>query len=526
MDLFDYEPTRKVVAELKKTDEDFEFYPTTDAMLRKVKQWSTHNNSILDIGCGLAKLKSYFPDSEYYAIEKSKVLINKLPADVFVLGTDFNNCTLIDKQVDMIFCNPPYSEFEDWTLRIIKEGNFREAFLIIPQRWKENKEILQAIEQMKISFDVIDSTDFLDADRQARAKVDIIKLWKSEYTDETVDPFKNWFEETFGFKETNDHRFEYKEDKQEEIKNKLVEAPNKIEYLVNLYNDEMNRLFNSFKAICALDEKTLHDIGVETSKVIESLKYKIEHTKILYWRLVFDYLDEITKRLTAESRRDLIKRFERLNQVDFNQSNIQAVVIWVLKNASSLFDEQLVNLYKEFTTPDNIVKYKSNQRVFKRNEYWNSRFDNKSSVSHYCLTYRMVVDCLHFRKSYSWSGEEVDTGKTQTIVDDLSAIANNLGFEVVSKDIATEFGEKYYIMGKDKPLIEFKLYKNGNTHLKLDIEFCKAMNVEVARLLGWIQNKSEIVNEFPDDMKDAGKYYGANFRFSLEKPNIKLLGVG
>ena len=168
---------------------------------------------------------------------------------------------------------------------------------------KEKKEILQAIEQMKIRYDVIDSTDFLDADRQARAKVDIIKFWKSEYTDETVDPFKTWFEETFGFKETKDHGFEYKEDKSEKIKNELVEAPNKIEYLVNLYNDEMNRLFSSFKAICALDEETLHDIGVETSKVIESLKYKIEHTKILYWRLVFDYLDEITKRLTAESRR-------------------------------------------------------------------------------------------------------------------------------------------------------------------------------------------------------------------------------
>ena len=219
LDLFEYEPIKKVVAELKQTGEDFEFYPTTDAMLRKVKQWSTKNNTILDIGCGQARLKSYFEDSTYFAIEKSQVLISKLPADVFVLGTDFNNCTLIDKQVDMIFCNPPYSEFEDWTLRIIKEGNFREAFLIIPQRWKDNKEINQAIEQMKISFDVIDSTDFLDADRQARAKVDIIKLWKSEYTDETVDPFKNWFEDTFGFKETKDHGFEFKEDKSEKIKN-------------------------------------------------------------------------------------------------------------------------------------------------------------------------------------------------------------------------------------------------------------------------------------------------------------------
>jgi hypothetical protein len=138
----------------------------------------------------------------------------------------------------------------------------------------------------------------------------------------------------------------------------------------------------------------------------------------------------------------------------------------------------------------------------------------------------MVVDCLYFKESYSWNGEKVDKRKAQTIVDDLSAIAFNLGFETDYKEIPTEFGEKYYVMGKnEKPLIEFKLYKNGNTHIKLDIEFCKAMNVEVARLLGWIQDFSEVEKEFPDDMKDAGKYYGANFRFSLEKPNIKLLGA-
>jgi hypothetical protein len=515
--------TRDLLSVLNENNEDFEYYPTTDAMLTKVKQYSIEHRSILDIGCGSAKLRNYFPNSDYFVIEKSKILINRLPSDVYVLGTDFNACTLIDKKVDMIFCNPPYSEFKEWTIRIIKEGNFKEAFLIIPQRWQDDEDIKQALTDNIVRYEIIDTTDFLDAERQARAKVNIIKFTKSKYYDTSVDPFKNWFEETFNFKEKKDRTYDFTYSQEKEIKNQLVGAENKIDYLVNLYDDEMNRLFNSFKAICSLDEKTLHDIGVETKKVIESLKFKIQNTKVLYWRLVFDYLDEITKRLTAESRRTLFHRFERLQEVDFNKDNIQAVVIWVLKNASSLFDDQLVKLYKEFTSPDNIVKYKSNQRVFKRNEYWNSRFDDKSSVSHYCLTYRMVVDCLHFRDSCSWTGEKVDTRKTQTIVDDLSAIANNLGFEVVSKDIASEFGEKYYIYGKDKPLIEFKLYKNGNTHIKLDIEFCKAMNVEVARLLGWIQDFSEVAKEFPDDMKDAGKYYGANFRFSIEKPNVKLL---
>lgn len=520
--------TNDLILLLKENNEDFEWYPTTDQMLKKIKQYSVDNRTILEIGCGNARLKQFFNDSDYFVIEKSKILISKLPSDVFVLGTDFHNCTLIDKKVDMIFCNPPYSEFKEWTVRILKEGNFKEAFLIIPQRWKEDSEIMQTINKMKINYEVIETTDFLNAERQARAKVDIIKFTRSAYIDESVDPFKNWFEETFNFKEKKDRTFDftYSAEKEKQLKNQIVLAENKADYLVNLYDDEMNRLYNSFKAICSLDEETLHDIGIETRKVIEALKFKIENTKILYWRLVFDFLDEITKRLTASSRQELLRKFERLNQVDFNKENIQAVVIWVLKNASSLFDKQLVNLYKEFTTPDNIIKYKSNQRVFKRNEYWNSRFENKDIVSHYCLTYRMVVDNLYFKKSYSWDGEEIDKNKAQTIVDDLSAIAFNLGFNVASKDIATLFGEKYYVMGiNGKPLIEFKVYKNGNTHIKLDIELCKAMNVEVARLLGWIQNKSEVEQEFPEDLKGASKYYGANFRYSIEKPNIKLLGA-
>ena len=96
-----------LIQDLKSASQDYEFYPTTHKMFEKVKQYSIEHRSILDIGCGNAGLRNYFPDSDYFAIEKSQILINRLPADVFVLGTDFNCCTLIDKKVDMIFCNPP-----------------------------------------------------------------------------------------------------------------------------------------------------------------------------------------------------------------------------------------------------------------------------------------------------------------------------------------------------------------------------------------------------------------------------------
>lgn len=536
--------TQQLVLDLKENKQDFEFYPTTPEMLKIVRQYMTVGGDILDVGAGNGAFKRYLDNTgsdykHYYAIEKSEILINQLDKDTYILATDFNQCTLIDKKVDTLFCNPPYSEFKNWTIRIIKEGNFKEGFLIIPERWRDDPAIKAALDYTGTTAQVLAQKDFLTADRQARAKVHIVKLIKKREYDDNK-PFDDWFKDTFGFEEIKDRGFEYqgRAEREKAIKQAVVEAPNKIECLVNLYNDEMNRLYGSFKAICQLDVETLHDIGVETAKVKQSLKQKIESTKILYWRMIFDYLDEITKRLTHKAREKLFERFERLNTVDFNASNVRAVVVWVLKNASSLFDEQLIDFYKDFTTPDNIIKYKSNQKVFKRDHWYNNRFDRDGEKpTHYCLSYRLIADNLfNVQAEERWSNEKHNFVATSVIkeygnsrlrvLEDLEAIAFNLGFETLYGEQAAYFGEKYYIKGKDnKPLIEYKIYKNGNTHLKLNIEFAKALNVEVARLLGWIRDKSEVVQEFPEDMKDAAKYYGANFRFSLDKPNIKLLSA-
>ena len=153
----------QLINELKENEQDFEFYPTTKEMVEII-----YNNSDggewLDIGCGtcnfekyyneIAKkqnesykqkmdlhLKSYNPNihkfeikepqphedghgiTKYYVIEKSKILLEKLDKDTICLGTDFNATMLIDKPVTNIFCNPPYSNFENWAIKIIQEAN-------------------------------------------------------------------------------------------------------------------------------------------------------------------------------------------------------------------------------------------------------------------------------------------------------------------------------------------------------------------------------------------------------------------
>jgi 16S rRNA A1518/A1519 N6-dimethyltransferase RsmA/KsgA/DIM1 with predicted DNA glycosylase/AP lyase activity len=88
----------KLVSILKDSEQDFEFYPTTDEIINKVKEDIKDNyyrstSSILDIGCGNGKVLNAFKDefSELYAIEKSQVLISTLPANIFIIGTEFFN---------------------------------------------------------------------------------------------------------------------------------------------------------------------------------------------------------------------------------------------------------------------------------------------------------------------------------------------------------------------------------------------------------------------------------------------------
>ena len=140
----------ELIAELKEAGEDFEFYPTTRDMVRRIWKFKKacrygHDRfgNVLDIGCGKCDFRKWVNElnresgdrssvdiSEYFVIEKSRILIDRLDPDVIVLGTDFNETTLIDKEVDTIFCNPPYSEYEEWTRRIILESNCDDIFLI------------------------------------------------------------------------------------------------------------------------------------------------------------------------------------------------------------------------------------------------------------------------------------------------------------------------------------------------------------------------------------------------------------
>ncbi len=74
----------------------------------EVGTFLSHVN-VLDCGAGDGRVvKELSNGGKMYAIEKSQKLIKQMPDDLFIIGTDFFQSTLIDKEVQVIFCNPPY----------------------------------------------------------------------------------------------------------------------------------------------------------------------------------------------------------------------------------------------------------------------------------------------------------------------------------------------------------------------------------------------------------------------------------
>lgn len=446
------------------------------------------------------KPKSYRNDSErlanriyfekYMAIEKSQTLIDNMPNNVFVVGTDFNENTLIDKNSDYVFCNPPYSEFSQWSERIIKEANAKVIYLVIPKRWGCHGNIAHAIKQRRAKVSIVGNFDFLDAeDRKARAKVSLVKIdlrgkdvklkngnrIKSE--ESRVDPFTLWFNETFPIdaKKTEESDNSMKEQKakehKEKVKNALVNGSDLVSSLVELYNIEIEKLTTNYLKVSELDADLLKELNVDIKNLLNGFREKIKGLKNQYWQEIFNNLDSITTRLTSRTRESLKSTLLSNTNIDFTTSNVRSVVIWVIKNSSKYFNSQMLEVYDDFTTGDGIRLYKSNANFMK--DSWRYCKSEKDKLGKYALDYRIV--CHGYKSSYSFEKDEnVLSDAQKQYIKDIVIIAKNLGFTIDSIHY-----ERLYL--KEKHLTTFNPQRNKplkvgtkTLHGKIEEVYCQS----------------------------------------------------
>ncbi len=535
--------------EVKNSGQDFEWYPTTQEMfrtigmkLRLLRGTSHETFSMLDIGAGDGRSfdaiigsvaqPGYHIISTKYAIEKSDILLSAMPADVCVVGTDFHQQTLIDKSVDVVFCNPPYSEYETWASRIILEANAKHVFLVIPTRWKESARISDAIKKREATVNSIGSFDFLHADRKARAVVNILHVymgmsWRSGRGG--VDPFNLWFDETFkidvGEKE-NEQSFtgkqKAKEERAEKIKSEVVKGRNQVQVMSVLYRQELDNMLDNYRQLEKLDGDILRELGVSLGNLKEGLKLKINGLKSSYWKELFAMMKQMTDRLTSKTRKAMLEKMNTHLSVDFDEPNAYAVIVWALKNANIYIDDQLKDVYLTMTSEENARVYKSNRHMTKDSWRYLRRHkdDGGERPHHYALDYRIVLSgfraIMPNDAAYSWEFKNNLAESAHEYIGDILTICNNLGFPAThgthdcewQSNVANEFW--YMKNGKRQMIASVKAFKNGNIHIKFATEVIEAINTEAARLFGWVKSPQEAAEEA--GLKNAASYWKSNFK--------------
>lgn len=546
-----------LVAAVKETDQDHEFYPTTaeiiSAMVKDLKRLEEKHylrlSSVLDIGAGNGKvLKALREQTDLHtlhAIEKSPILCESLDADILIVGTDFWEQSLFSKQVDVIFCNPPYSEYDLWAEKIIRQAAARLAYLVIPRRWSGSTCIIDALKFREADTKLIGSFDFEDAeDRRARAKVDLLRIeFKSSRNqhnrDEDDDAFERFFKVQFADLISKFEDPGTEEDKENDRTGRrkrpfhsLVVGPNYPEALVNLYNQEMAKIERNYQLVSELDADLLREFEILPSRVMAALKTRLNGLRHDYWHELFSHLDTITTRLTAKSRTNLLNVLHKHVQVDFTVTNIYAIVLWVIKNANRYLDSQLIDTYETMVDKANVYNYKSNHKTFVQDSwrYCSSRESN----THFALDYRIVVQSVGGCNSSGYSWVKGLEERAAEFLGDLLTVATNLGFQpypsfdnrlahVGRQDWHPGQLEEFTFFAKKNEsniLFDVRGFKNGNLHIRFTQNFIMALNVEYGRLKGWLKSGAEAAEELKDPK--AATYFQTNLKLTARDTQLLL----
>jgi hypothetical protein len=540
--------TNQIVETLKTNGEDFEWYPTTDEIIKRIADdisanEATHCGSILDIGAGNGKVLGAIQKSEnfsaLYAIEKSPILCRQMPNEILVIGTDFAQQSLLSKPVDVIFSNPPYSEFETWSEKVIREAAAYVIYLVIPDRWQQCQRITDAIKYRDAEAETLGTFDFENAERAARARVNIVKISLHRGAD---DAFERFFNEQFAEliakfapSKQDPNTAPSNEPTPEDFKpyHALVIGPNYIEALVELYNCEMTTAQRNYQLVTQLDVALLKEFEVDPRKIMSCLRQRLDGLRREYWHELFDHLGAVTDRLTAASRTALLNKLHEHIQVDFTITNILEVLAWVIKNADAYLDTQLVAVYENMVAKCNVKLYKSNTRTWQE-ERW--RYNGEQSKNtHFALDYRIITHRIGGINYRLLIGDELDA-RAADFLGDLCTLARNLGFIPHEHQRSTLYhnerrnwkrGELYTFHashnGKIIELFDVRAYQNGNLHLRLNKDFILALNVEHGRLRGWINTPTQAAEELQD--ANAAKYFATSTRLLGFTDPTKLLAA-
>lgn len=508
--------TNAIVEHLKDQNMDYEFYPTTDEIIQVIKsKLPSYPGSILDVGAGDGRTLLKLCDTEgardwtKYAIEKNPMLRALISNDIMLVGQDFYENTLWDKDIDVIFCNPPYSEYNEWMFKIISEANAKQIFLVVPKRWTERLNLQSIIIDRGYSVESLGQYSFKEAERAARCTVDVVMLTKNQDW-KMQDFFDLELKKQFNIpkKDSNTYRNSEKNERQfkSSVNNhQVVCGGDYVKAIVELYTQEQSRINNTLTALSQIDGELFAELDINLEKIKTLIVTKLSQLHTKYWQEVISKFNVIASRLTSRNSKFLFSNIQKIS-LCFNEANIHSIAEWVIKTASEKIETQAVEFYNSLITSSNVTLYKSNHRVFVENQ-----FEMKTPSK---LNYQIVVSKFNaLRKpQYSWDDDGILEHEAFIFLSDLIVVANSLGYTIDNYNLHRLNNSKKWVSGKIEEfhctrnkeqilLFRVRVFYNGNIHIKMDKGFNHKLNVLKGKHEGWLNSVDDVMNEFdvPED---------------------------
>ena len=543
--------TAQIVNHTKNQNMDFEFYPTTSEIIETIKTdmeknfyWSIPN-SILDIGAGdgktLTELSKEFRDSrespKLLAIEKNPMLrALHVGKSISLLGVDFTETELWNKPIDVIFCNPPYSEYVTWVQKIINEASVSSTvYLVIPSRWKDNSVIKNTIANRMIpekNIKVLGTFDFLNAERAANAYVDVIRINLKDSNDSISEEISKMFESNQFTKVKSEDEALDKEDKfTNTINNTLSTGSDYVEILYNFYNEERVSLNSSLSKLSELPLDILSSFGLNILEIKRVMKDKISELNCKYWEIIINQVSPIKDKLISRYRNEFIDSLQ-VSHIDFTIRNVYATIEQILIKTNDLLDKQVLAVYKNITEISDVIRYKSNNKVFVQERFYRSCLEE---IGQYKLSPRIITTKYGngFSRDYSKTNQSAKLAKLTyggvEFINDILIIARLLGYnsgfnpDTYNWDFGKRAKVEAEINDKNVALCEIKIFKNNNYHIEFNEKFMLQLNIIKGKLEGWVKNAQDIMDEFETSEEEASKYFTTSHHINITTQNLLLL---
>ncbi|MDP2566431.1 class I SAM-dependent methyltransferase [Pseudoalteromonas marina] len=545
--------TAATLRELKKNSEDYSWYPTTDEQIKcitddilklnKLFDLGIDNDKeikILDIGAGdgriLTSINGALSDQMYrgvdmLAIEKASVHTNEyFKKNITLIGSEFDETNLVSKKCSIAVCNPPYDDFQNWLEKIISQLTFGVFYAVVPVRWVKDERIQLAIKERGIKLtEVLLESDFLNAERRANTKVNVIRFSFVDLNDSSLhlseeaiknrdnkvclctdgnDAFQRFIEDELCIKKTTvkePHRIgSFNASIAETIASEslfnengksteLVKSKGLLFALLDNYERDLNHSLDQYKLIGQIDRTLLLKLNVDTYSIQKAVKCELEGIRNVYWSMLINNLEAISQKLTKEKRTHLEDTLKK-NSLDFNYKNAIYVISYAVELANNMIEDSLIEVFKKLTNESSVTKhYKSNKHMYF--DSW--RHTKPNNDTRFILDYRFIHN---YR--YNYTGDKLNDS-AYNFLGDIIVAFKLLGYsqirtthsqaEVLAGKSVCVYG--HGIDGKEVLLLDIKFYKNGNRHIRMNQRAMLTLNVTVSRLLGWVRSKEEFEDE-------------------------------